>query len=318
MIRRALIALALATVALPAAPASAQSYLDDVRKLTPTARLDGTNGYELTVAAGGDSILLLAERRNVRVSYLSSDEQSDTNHLIGSFGTAGSIRMEFAGRGRPRRHRVEGCDGTYTTRRGVWRGSIAFLGKGGFTSVAATKARGRTVTRSDIDCGSDEEKSGGDGRRQRHGFFVDAISEDEAAASIVGVSVHWLNGRRRAEVSAFTEEIEGPVSIEFEVIRSAPRNRVHLSIRRGRARIAPGYPFVGSAKFRASDHDVNLTHGIPVEPGPTWEGNLAVVMPGHGLVPLTGPGFKPGAGSLTVIAVERRSPFGAVRPPLAP
>ncbi len=281
---------------------SAAAQLASPHKTLPTAHFGGTNGYDVTVSATDDSLLLAAEASGSRVTYVSSDSQSTRKRLAGTFGSAGSIRMEFHGRGRPRDHRFPDCDGTYTTRQGVWRGSMTFLGSGAFTTVAAVKAPGRIVTRFALDCG----RGGGgeeDPPRTRNGHFLNATTIGRGDETGVSLDVHWLKGQRRARVSATVDLVDGPASVSYEVLRRAPRDRVHLSVRRGRARVDPGGPFAGFARYRASDEDVDIRGGIPSEPGPTWIGNLAVSMPGLGLIPLTGSDFKTIAGGLTVISL---------------
>lgn len=104
------------------ASAQAQAFPANPQKLLPTAHFEGTNGYEVTVSGGRDSILLTASTSadthyrtepGSRVTYLVTTRRTRRARLVGSFGDAGSIRMEFDGRGRPRDHRLPGCDGTY-------------------------------------------------------------------------------------------------------------------------------------------------------------------------------------------------------------
>jgi hypothetical protein len=316
----------LAVVALGAGATSSSAHAQGPAnpfKAVPTAHFEGTNGYDVTVYGSRDSIVLFADQPNYRVSVLTGDAETGRKRLVGAFGDAGSIKMKFHGRGEPRAHTIRGCEGEYQLRRGIWKGEMRFAGKGGFTSVFATEAPGRTVTSVDLECGPDGGGGGGEPSPPRHGFFLDVVRgnpyDSDRGGNGTALQVNWLNGRKRAHVQARVRETDGPVETSYEGFTSAPRDRVHLSVKRGRARVDPGYPFVGAAKYRASREDVNITHGVPVGAvGPFWEGNLAVVLPGLGAVPLTGPRFRASVGGLTVTTLRPlERTFGVLERPFA-
>lgn len=300
-----------------AAPAQGQAFPQRFLNIVPHAKFQGTNGYDVIVfAAGRHDLGLVAETGHTVVDYETEDASAGKGRLIGSFGEAGSAAMHFDPHGKRRTHRFPGCEGTYETKRGTWEGEISFVGYGGVTAVQATEAPGSTVVSAHLhDCTLRGEDDGT--THTRRGWFLDVRRGDAYDGRGTAFEVTWLNGRKRADVSMRWARTDGPVAITFEATTTAPRDAVHLSLRRGRARIAPGPPFVGTGRYRTSE-EIDIRQGFPLDIREIWTGDLAVVFPGLAPMPLVGPRFQAGFGQLVQsTTISDRTPFAALEPPLA-
>jgi hypothetical protein len=270
--------------------------------------LHGTNGFALDVTSEGGEVTVIASERRPPVAtfapsgrprsastgngastvYRAPAESAGTKAVDASLGPMGRIAVRF----RPSGRRVvsaarQACGRpTRVVRRlGIFVGTIRFEGEHGYTTVAATSARGSVGTPLPPDCGSPESTSGVavassatmPVRRARGGPVLSASdtrtgSRFRAAPGAGGV--------------AFTARVEERTADGITVVRraqaGAPASAFDFNRSFSRATVTPPAPFSGSARFAA---------GARVR----WSGSLRVTFPGLS-VPLAGPAFRSSLG----------------------
>lgn len=204
---------------------------------------------------------------------------SSTQRLRGRIGNLGRIAVRFEPTGRV--DRIEpprGCEGRdAVVTHGVFVGTIRFRGEGGYTRVDAHRAKGRVTTSPSWRCGSvpsiaDLEKRpvefsvlAASAPHQRVFFAATKTEEDLDLASFRGGTIE-SRGALRIERQALADEREGTFDFEPGL---------------GAASVEPPAPFRGTASF------VREPDGLT-----SWSGPLSVVLPGAGVVQLTGPTFS--------------------------
>jgi hypothetical protein len=248
-----------------------------------TAHADGTNGYRVTVAGGGDGVTIISSLGRASVSY-SVKGRAGGKRLRGDFGDLGFVNLRF----HPRERAARGddppsapvpCESERTRQPGVWKGELRFVGEGGFTSVSETRLRGKVETIA-VNC-EVAPTSPRRGERPERPVLFNATSFERETRTRTFVTALRSDFQHISRVFAAVFVRRGDLQAGYSVDRNVPRNtqRVHRHGTRFHLEGLP--PFTGEGKFKRRHRRDGH-----------WAGDLAVTLPVIGPVALTGPGFK--------------------------
>ena len=282
------IALALsASLLLASAASGAQGGPPDLpdHVLLPTARAHGTNDYRVTVGGGGNRVSIYASQGHASVSY-SVKGRAGGKRLRADFGDLGFVNMTFHARDRTARGDDPApvpvpCDSDRTRQPGVWKGEFQFVGEGAFTSVSATKLRGKVETIS-FDCETSPTPPRA-GRPPEAPTLFNATSFVPETRTRTYVYALRSDFQHISKVSAAVFVRRGQLQAGYNIDRNVPRSAMRVHRRGTRFHLEGIAPFSGDGRFNRR---------LPQEE--QWTGDLAVTLPVIGPVALTGPGFKAG------------------------
>jgi hypothetical protein len=265
--------------------------------------LKGSNGFSLDISGErGEVIVIASERRPPVATFATSGRPRSAGSGNGAstvytapasaagpevvdagLGPLGRIAVRFRPSGRRVVSTVLRACGRpvrVVRRLGVFVGTIRFEGEDGYTTVAATRARGSVGTPLPTDCRSSGSTSG-----------VAVASSSTLMGSVSGGAVLSAldpgtgSSFRAAPASggvSFSARVEERTADGVTVVRhaqaGAPASAFEFNRPLTRATVKPPAPFSGSARFAA---------GAEVR----WKGSLRVTFPGLS-VPLTGTGFR--------------------------
>ncbi len=248
----------------------------------------GTNGFRVTVSHIGRRVELTASKGDAAAIYLvGAAKPSPKGNIEATFPGRGRVSVRFAPSGPAHRtppfYPPECNGGGEVRQRGTFRGTIRFWGEQRFTRIVATSARGfvRRAYKEVCRDGSPDSRSQPD---PTYSLSADA----------------WANGRlvsftalRPAPGSALIDE-STYFGSSFERRRGMSTVKVAVAhadeetfavagppARPSSANVAPPAPFRGTASFEQT-----------AEGRLSWEGTLAVDLPGIDGLPLAGPVFQ--------------------------
>jgi hypothetical protein len=301
-----IVAALLGLLAMPTAAAARQGFDVQERSLQLILAIKGSNGFRGLITTKGHKQVTLTLVKADRSIELRTSGQVSRRGVSARFGDLGSVAVRFQGKSasadpkppqRQRGHSARSCSGRGPTREtGVFHGTIRFRGENDFTQVNARLAPGGIERRFRRVCKSPPEGSFGDvldelltslrltlleARARVKGANVtfEATSFDLSSLLGPGFPISYGFSARTVErgdgmrvvTTAEAEGEGGDGTLRANKPGRAPRI-VH---------VAPPTPFLESGKYLKEG-------GVPA----SWAGALAVRLPGAGLIPLTGPGFK--------------------------
>lgn len=302
----------LAASSLPA-PAAAE-------RTTAEFHLAGSNGYAAYFDFSGGMASVDAIRLpNLHV--LLSATYITKGHLEGDrirarFGSRGRVALEFRPSGEvKRRLPPRRCEGEpRVTRLGVFVGTIGFNGESGYTSVDATRVRGkmRTAPRWKCDRGKGSRKAGSSSPRNLGRLGLDPEAErftvldaesDDGSTSFSARAVRL--GGRSGSTSFIATRFERRPSLRILRFAFADGEDETFTFDKAlaTASAAPSMPFAGTADF-VRDADGTVCYGYPSCERSSWLGPLSVDFPGAAGAPLAGEGFH--------ARLYRESPDGSI------
>jgi hypothetical protein len=280
-----------------ATPAAASLKPDDVvvpKGLHLGATLPAANGYEAAISTSGHrQVVLSFSQGSYSISYKTLGYVS-RKRISADFGRLGHVSLRFRGKRSSRSARdpllLHDCKGRRgVEERGPFLGNVRFRGERGFTKVSVHRLKGRVMRSYRRVCKAPPWYSAFASRDESYeGKVLDAVaSADGVKRTFVAIeySVDLGEGEpfALALVGATREEKVEGVAIHKSAFTLA-ENVLPLS-RPGKspvtAKVAPWWPFVGSATYRAEA-------GQPA----TWTGQLGIRFPGSGQVSLAGPEFE--------------------------
>jgi hypothetical protein len=299
------LAIALALLAMPAGAVAKQSFDVQERSLRSTLSVKGSNGFRGIVSTEGHKQVRLTLTKGDLVMELQTSGRVSRHGIEARFGDLATVSVRFQGapdaaKPKPRRREsrsnpTPGCSGRDpVVERGVFHGTIHFRGENDFARVDAKRAPGVVERRFRRVCkrsplagleGLFEELFGGLRLTlfEAHARVDGATVVFEAAKFDFGPILGAGASPSYAFIGRSTERREG-----VRITRAASIEEAEGGFRAGspgalpqHATVAPPKPFLGSAKHLKQA-------GAPA----SWVGPLAVRLPGAGLVPLTGAGFK--------------------------
>lgn len=258
-------------------PASAVARAPEGVTLS-SIELGESNGYEVELAAfrfkkGKPTVALTAQRETARASYEVRTPRSAGIHA--TFGILGQVDLGFHRQQKVVERPERNCRWIIET--GVFRGSVSFLGEGGYIAREVRNPKGGVFRLPDGFCGLGSFRPG----------LPPGLPRETVLAARIKIKTREISFRASRERSPrrsiqfnaeTTERLEG-MRIERSV-RVPGEQGTFTATGTSRAAVSPPLPFSGYARFRDS------------QPGPvTWEGPLGVTLPGLAAIPLAGEGF---------------------------
>jgi hypothetical protein len=267
----------------------------------------GSNGYVVDITSQGDEVTVIASERwppvatfgpSGRLRSAGSGNGASTIYTApakavgpgtveAALGQLGRIAVRFRPSGRrvvSTARQVCGRPGRVVRRLGVFVGTISFEGEGGYTTVAATSARGSVGTPLPPGCRTPASTSGA----------AVASSSTLIGPTARGAVLNAVDPRTGSRFRAapgpggvvFRARVEERNADGVTVVRraqaGAPASAFHFDRSLTWASVRPPAPFSGTARFAA-------------RAGVRWRGSLRVTFPGLS-VPLTGADFRAGLG----------------------
>jgi hypothetical protein len=303
-------------LALPGGAAARPGTEVHPRSLHLTTSSFATRGYIVDVETFGHHRVVLTARKHEQVATYAVRGNVSRDGIRADFGRFGRVNLHFHGKEQPFQaapkadktgDKPRRCRGRKPEREvGHFRGAVEFDGQRLYTRLAVGGLPGELH------------------RSYRQVCWFRHISPEARAhvsssvplvprASIpgIGFTLAVLSARARVDgslthfsainlespfgipipgnerfsiVAAYRQERVGRVRVHRSTFEVMEGNEVKIS-RRGvnpaKARVALGSPFSGTALFRDGTSKSRAS----------WQGNLAVRLPGTGALPLTGPGF---------------------------
>lgn len=282
---------ALAALALSPAASAKSGYYAFPGYRESALSLKGTHGFQVSVSANDRIAELSVTRKDsVAVYYVKADGPPG-ERIEATFPGLGRVAVGFhpsqaVQRKPPFFPHCHG--GAGTVQKGVFRGTIKFRGEGGFTAVNALHARGYIESTSREVCPRDDHDSSTD---------IDVGGHPTPGYSLAATK---RSGGRILSFSAFRQTSESVIDDETwftavlaEKVRAMRILRVASATvqsgglpvtgdQRGpnSTSVSPPAPFRGTANFEGTGNES------------TWEGTLAVDLPGAPDLELTGPSFR--------------------------
>jgi len=263
-------------LAAPVPPAAALAQ-DSKGVAVTTIELGESNGYELEFDAVRFKRRLVvgvsAQRETASASYDVTTKNGPGIHA--TFGSLGEVSLGFHRQKkvveRPERH----CRWIIET--GVFRGNVDFVGEGGYVAGDATNPEGEIFRLPDGFCGFGSFRLGLPPGLPRETVLAARMKTRTREVSFRASRERSDRGTIRFTAET-TERVEG-MRID-RLVRVPGEQGAFTSTGASRAAVSPPSPFSGYARFRNP------------QPGPaSWEGPLAVTLPGLPGLPLTGAGF---------------------------
>lgn len=249
--------------------------------------LDGSNGYEGYVLAGGDRkgegqlAIFLAGRAPSKlisiVTYAAPATVTDDS-VAADLGALGRFSLELVPSGRTKRVRL-GCPGEKRWERveaARYEGTIEFHGEEGFTKVSATGAPPGYAIPGQLVCADTGSYTRGPEPRGGR-LEVDRYRGD---AHELEMNVAKPRPGARTSIAIRTAEKRGNIFIQRTIGGTVSPGALRYAKGLRTATLRPPAPFSGHGTFRRN-----------ARPARQWTGNLSVDLPGRSGVPLTGPGL---------------------------
>jgi hypothetical protein len=295
----------LGLLALPAGASARPGFEVQERSLRSTVSIKGSNGFHGTVTTKGHrQVTLLLERASQTLELRTAGRVSRRG-IEAKFGDLAGLSLRFEGARMPadlRDRSKRPCRGRAPiVEQGVFRGTIHFRGESDFTQLEARRAPGMVE------------------RRFRRTCRMSRLKELRAKGENLFRGLRFTQLEARARVGDANVTFEA-TALDFSAILGpefpplygfsarAVERREGMRLVRAAKGLGDDHSFLAS-KPSATPQTVTVVppppfvktadhlkeHGLPA----TWVGPLAVRLPGAGLVPLTGPGFKSAFCSLT-------------------
>jgi hypothetical protein len=271
--RAALVACALAVLGVPASALARASQGVSISSV----KLGESNGYELELDAIRFKRRLVVgiavQRETANASY--DVTAKNTPGIHSAFGSLGQVDLGFHRQKKVVERPERNCRWIIET--GVFRGSVNFVGEGGYIASEARNPKGEIFRLPDGFCGLGSFRLGLPPGLPRE--TVLAARMKAGAREVSFRASRERSARRTIQFNAETiERVEG-MRIDRSV--SVPGEKgTFTATGASRAAVSPPSPFSGYASFRDP------------QPGPvSWEGPLVVTLPGLPGLPLTGEGF---------------------------
>jgi len=318
-------------LALPGSAAARPGTEVHPRSLHLTTSSFATRGYIVDIETIGHHRVVLTARKHEQVATYTVRGKVNRHLIRADFGRFGRVNLHFHGKEQPfqvdpkdekSRDKRRRCRGRKAEREvGYFRGGVEFDGQRLYTRLAVGGLEGELRRSYRQVCWF--RHIGPEARAHvsssvpvvprasipRIGFTIAVLS---AQARVDGSLTHFSainlespfgipipRSERLSIVTAYRQERVGRIRVFRSTFLSTDAGQVRIS-RRGtqpaKARVALGSPFSGTAFFRDGNSKSRAS----------WQGDLAVRLPGTGALPLTGPGFH--ASLCRVSAFRPQSP----------
>jgi len=297
----------LASCAILACLAASLPAMATATRTTAEFDLEGSNGYTAYFDFSGRSASVDAIRTPsldvlLSATYIAKGRLAD-DRFRARFGNRGRVAVEFKPIGEAKRRLPpRRCQGEpRVTQAGVFVGTIKFTGEGGFTSVDATRAKGKTQALPRWKCkrgrGSRGAASASQGRipfgldPEAERFTVLAAVSQDDLTSFTARAVR-LRGRLGSTTFLATRlELRPSLRIVRFAFDDGTDETFSFDETLSTASVAPPSPFAGTADF-VRDASGKVCVRYPCDRS-SWLGPLSVDFPGADGVPLAGEDFHP-------------------------
>ena len=243
-----------------------------------------SNGYRIGVSANPaprkgrpDEVSVVIAGKSGYVTY-TAPAILDGEGIQADLGDLGTINMSWQPNGHVRRLPLkcrEYRSAVYVAG-GAYRGAVRITGENGFTTAAATEAKGQTGWYR-FGCGYTVNEG-----FPGPGLLLDAYTDDPQPADTYRY-LSVVQNHRHGEVSflAGMGERKGRVSVDFRAYASGRAKTLTFDGHFDSTAITPPPPFTGTGIYERI---------AKRKPG-TWKGDLTVDFPGREDVPLAGEDF---------------------------
>jgi len=265
------------------APASAKpGYVTFPGEHKSQFAISGSRGFRITVVRTGRRVELVASKGNSAATYVVHSSPTPDADIDVRFPGMGLISTHFEPTG-PTYRTPAICGGRPSiSQGGVFRGTIKFRGERGFTHVNTDSARGSFFREPKESCKGKSHS----GQSSKPGyslttrakvpggllaFIASKSPPNSELAGFTGYFAIELKHRHGMRVSRVASA-SSRSGAGFEM--SGPANRPES------ATVSPSAPFSGTASFSSTSATTAQ-----------WTGDLAVELPGAGIVSLAGPRF---------------------------
>jgi hypothetical protein len=244
-------------------------------------KLQSSNGYSIAVIGalprnGQRAVILMLVSGGQGQALYTAKATVTERSIEANLGRLGHIAVTFQPSGRATRERSSCEKKRVAFDSGSYVGTIDFHGEQGYTSVEATRAKGNIELLLNLVCPARDSSGTGPGLpgaelivkpdQSRFGPSLSVVENDPTAPVKIGVNVN--EEREGIEIWRATNTTSSSSAFSYD-------DRIQT------ATVSPPPPFSGEAVF-------SRTH----RPGNSWQGNLAVDLPGRSNVPLTGEGLS--------------------------
>jgi hypothetical protein len=272
------LACAAALLAVLLAPVSAAADRSKGSISLSSIKLDESNGYELELGAiifgkRRPGVVVTAQRETASASY--SMRAASGPGIHATFGSLGQVDLGFHRRKKVVERPERNCRWIVET--GVFRGSVRFVGEGAYVVSEVANPEGEIFRLPDGFCGLGNFRPGLPPGLPRETVLAARVKSGTGEVSFR--ASRERSARRTVLFNAGTLEHVDGMRIERSV-RIPGEPGEFTATGSSRAAVSPPPPFSGSARF--SD-----PQGEPA----SWEGTLAVTLPGLAAIPLTGEDF---------------------------
>jgi hypothetical protein len=258
-------------------PASAAARAPEGITLS-TIKLGESNGYDLELDAIRFKRRLVvgmaAQRETANASYEVSVKNAPGIHA--TFGSLGQVDLAFHRQKKVVERPERNC--RWIIELGVFRGSVRFVGEGGYVVSEVDDPKGDIFRLPDGFCGLGSFRPGLPPGLSRETVLAARMKNGKSEVSFRASQER--SSRRTIQFSADADERVEGMRIERHVRVSGERGDF-TATGTSRARVSPPLPFSGSARFRD-----------PAGQPASWEGTLTVALPGLTALPLAGEGFS--------------------------
>ncbi len=259
-------------------PVGAAADLPKGAILLSSISLGESNGYEVELAdirfgKRRPRVVVTAQRETASASY--SVRTGSGPGIHATFGSLGQVDLGFHRRRKVVERPERNCRWIIET--GVFRGSVRFVGEGGYFASEVANPEGEIFRLPDGFCGLGSFRPG-----LPPGLPRETVLAARSKTGTGEVSFRASRERSARGTILFnadtTERVEGMRIERSVLVPGEPGDFTATGT--SRAAASPPSPFSGSARFRDP-------RGGPV----SWEGPLAVTLPGSVSLPLAGEGF---------------------------
>jgi hypothetical protein len=259
-------------------PAGAAAGLPEGEITFSSLKLGESNGYEvelgdIRIGKRRPGVVISAQRETANASYSVRPKSGPGIHA--TFGSLGQVDLGFHRRKKVVERPEPHCRWIIET--GVFRGSVRFVGEDGYIASEVVNPEGQVFRLPDGFCGLGNFRPGLPPGLPRETVLAARM---KTGTGEVSFRASQQRGARSTILfnAGTTEHVEG-MRIERSVrVLGEPGDFTATGT--SRAAASPPLPFSGSARFRDP----------PAKPA-SWEGPLAVTLPGLTAVPLAGEGF---------------------------
>ena len=272
----------------------------------PTVSLGKHDGYNLELYGSGDRVYLSVDRGQ-GISVYVAPGIATSKRLEASFGDLGRVALRFrVARNKtwvkPRRK----CQDKqfFVNRRGVFTGTVAFRGEGGYVSARTHRAKGYVTAIAakclrkirELERGLLSATAGASGLGRPpvfagagwRGWNAGGARSRPSSAFLMARrqeadSIAYVDAETRKRGTSFfaeASESRGGVAIVRYAFADGGFGRFRVDSTLASATVKPPAPFHGSATYSAAPDGSR-----------TWRGSLSVNFPGAPRTPLAGPGF---------------------------